>query len=55
MFSQKTTIYLGLFIGSTIGSSVPAIWGDSIFSIASVVLSGVGGIIGIIVGYKMTQ
>lgn len=52
--SQKTVIYIGLFIGSTIGGSIPALWGDSLFSLWAVLLSGVGGIAGIVAGYKLT-
>ena len=53
--SQKTVIYIGLFIGSTIGGSIPLIWGDSMFSLSAVLLSGVGGIAGIVAGYKLTS
>ncbi len=53
--SQKTVIYIGLFIGSTVGGAIPALWGDSIFSITSVLLSGAGGIAGIVLGYKLTS
>lgn len=48
-------IYIGLTIGSTLGGMIPMLWGDSAFSIASVLLSGVGGILGIIAGYKLTN
>ena len=51
--STKTLIYTGLFTGSTIGGFIPMLWGDSAFSISSVLLSGVGGILGIIAGYKL--
>ena len=53
--NQKTIIYLGLFIGSTIGSFIPTLWGDTMFSIAAILFSGVGGIIGIIISYKLTS
>jgi dipeptide/tripeptide permease len=53
--SQKTVIYIGLFIGSTIGGFIPTLWGDSMFSISAVLLSGVGGIAGIVAGYKLTS
>ena len=49
----KLFIGLGLFIGSTIGSFVPSLWGGSVFSISSIVFSAVGGIIGIWLGYKI--
>lgn len=52
--SQKTLIYTGLFIGSTIGGLIPALWGDSFISLSGVLLSGVGGIAGIVAGYKLS-
>ncbi len=53
--SQKAIIYIGLFIGSTIGGFIPTLWGDSLFSISAVLLSGVGGIAGIIAGYTLSS
>ncbi len=32
-----------MFIGSTIGGMIPMLWGDSAFSVTSVLLSGAGG------------
>ena len=51
--TQKSMIYLLLFIGSTIGGFIPSLWGDSMFSMSSILLSGVGGIAGIVGGYTM--
>ncbi len=48
-------IWLGMFIGSIIGGLIPSLWGAGILSVWSLVLSGVGAIIGIIIGYKMTD
>ncbi len=53
--SQKTVIYIGLFIGSTLGGLIPSLWDESMLSLSSVLLSGVGGIAGIVVGYKLTS
>jgi dipeptide/tripeptide permease len=53
--STKTLTYTGLFIGSTIGSFIPTLWGDSLFGITGVLLSAVGGILGIIAGYKLSK
>lgn len=52
---DRRLIYLGLFIGSTIGSLVPSLWGEGMFSISSIVLSLLGGIAGIWVAYKAMQ
>jgi hypothetical protein len=43
----------GLFIGSSIGGYVPALWGGNLLSVSGVLLSFVGGIAGIVVGYRI--
>jgi hypothetical protein len=53
--STKTATYIGLFIGSTLGSFIPTLWGDSLFGITGVLLSAVGGILGIVAGYKLAN
>ena len=40
-------------IGGTVGAYIPLLWGDSAFSISSVIFSGLGGIGGIWLGYKL--
>jgi hypothetical protein len=51
--SPKTVIYTGMFIGSTIGSFIPMLWGASPFAISGVLLSGAGGIAGMVICYRM--
>lgn len=46
---------IGVIVGSTIGGYIPALFGASIFSLASVLGSTVGGIIGIYVGYQLSK
>ena len=54
--SRKTLIYIFLSIGSTVGAYTPALWGDSsLFSFSSVILTAVGGIVGIWVGFKLSN
>ncbi len=48
-------IWLGMFVGSAIGSYIPLIWGGSVFSLSSVLLSAVGGIIGIWLAFRATR
>jgi hypothetical protein len=53
--STKTIIMIGVIIGSTIGGYIPALFGASIFSLASVIGSTIGGLIGIYVGYQISK
>lgn len=40
-------------VGTMAGAYVPMLWGDSAFSMSSVIFSGVGGILGIWIGLKL--
>ncbi len=53
--SSKTLIYLGLAIGSVFGGWLPVLWGESFLSFSSVVLTAVGGLAGIYLGFKLSQ
>lgn len=52
---NKSLIWMGAVIGSAIGGWVPALWGVSVFSFTSIFWSSVGGVLGIVVAYKITQ
>jgi hypothetical protein len=51
----KKFIWLGFFVGSTIGNMLPTIWGGSVMSISGFVLAILGGIGGMWVGYRWGQ
>lgn len=51
--SMKTFIWGGMFLGSGLGSIIPLVWGDSALSFNSIVLSFIGGIFGVVVGYQL--
>jgi cation transport ATPase len=51
--NTKSLIWIGLFIGSTIGGFLPMLWGANIMSFSSIILTAVGGILGIWFGYKL--
>lgn len=53
--TMKTFIWGGMFAGSGIGSILPLLWGASALSMSSVILSAVGGIAGIWVGYTLAK
>jgi hypothetical protein len=49
---MKARIWIGVLIGSTIGGFIPELWGADMFSYSSVLLSGVGGLIGLYIAYS---
>jgi hypothetical protein len=51
----KSLIWLGLFVGSTIGSLIPLLWGGSELSMSSVIFGAIGGLLGIWAGFRISQ
>jgi hypothetical protein len=52
---NRLIIGIGAFLGSTIGGYIPVIWGGSMFSLISIFFDVVGGIAGIIIGYRISK
>lgn len=52
---MKGPTYFGGFIGSLIGSFIPAIWGASQFSMASLLFFFLGGIAGVWLAYRIAR
>lgn len=50
---SNSSVWIGIFIGSTIGALIPKLWGGDLLSYSSVLLSGVGGLVGLWVGFRM--
>jgi hypothetical protein len=50
---RKPLIYLLMTIGTVIGGYIPTLWGADMFAVSSVLLGGVGGFVGIWLGYTM--
>jgi len=46
---------MGVFVGSLVGSFIPALWGGDTFSFSSVIFSGIGAIGGLWLGYKISR
>jgi uncharacterized membrane protein YeaQ/YmgE (transglycosylase-associated protein family) len=52
--SSKSLIMTGAIVGSLVGGYVPALFGVSSFSFVSLITSGIGGVLGIWLAYKIT-
>ena len=52
---QKKFIMLGMVVGSFAGSYIPLIWGDSAFSLTSILFGILGGCIGVWAGFKVAN
>lgn len=52
---SKKLIWFGAIAGSTIGGCAPALWHASAFSMSGLVLSTVGGLLGIWAAYRLTR
>ena len=53
--SSKFLVYLGMFIGSIIGGYIPTLFGAGMLSFASILISGIGAILGILIGLKLSS
>jgi len=51
----KKFVWIGFFVGSTLGNMLPLLWGGDAISISGFVFSILGGIAGICVGYRWGQ
>jgi hypothetical protein len=52
---SKVFIWTGFVVGSTLAGLLPTLWGDDMLSVAGLVLSTVGGMLGIFSGWKLAQ
>jgi hypothetical protein len=52
---SKKLIWLGFFVGSTVGNMLPTMWGDDLLSVSGIVFSVLGGILGMWAGYRFSQ
>ncbi len=53
--NTKSLVWLGFAVGSTVGSFIPLLWGGSEFSISSILLGALFGIVGIYAGFKISR
>lgn len=53
--SLKRAATYGMVVGSFLGGSVPLFWGADSLSISSALFALLGGLLGIVVSYKIYQ
>ena len=52
---MRSLVWIGMVVGSTIGSLTPALWGAGIFSFSSILFSAAGAFAGIWIGFKLSR
>jgi hypothetical protein len=50
---MKGLIYLGIFVGGAIGSYIPVLFGQDVFSFVGIVGGAIGSFAGLWAGYKL--
>ena len=50
---SRALIWVAILIGSTIGGGIPELWGAEMLSYTSLILSGVGALVGLWIAIKM--
>jgi len=53
--SPKAFIWICVTVGGTVGAYIPDLWGASVFSMSSILLSAVGGLTGVWLGFKVSH
>lgn len=53
--NSKSIIWIFMAIGSAIGGYIPTLWGAGFLSISSVLLTALGGMLGIWLGFKLSN
>jgi hypothetical protein len=50
---SRALIWVAILISSTIGGAIPELWGAEMLSFTSLLLSGIGGLVGLWIVFKM--
>jgi hypothetical protein len=51
--SSNRLVWVGMVVGSAVGGIIPTLWGAGYFSFSSIILTAVGGFLGIWFGFKL--
>ncbi|MDO8469891.1 MAG: hypothetical protein Q7S84_02625 [bacterium] len=52
---SRSLTWIGMILGSLVGGFVPLLWGGDTFSLSSIAFSGIGGLLGIYLGYRLSH
>ena len=52
---DRKLIVVTTVIGSFVGGYIPSLWNADMFSVSGIIFSAIGGIIGMWIGYKISQ
>ena len=52
---SRLSIFIWMTIGSSVGGYIPVLWGADFLSYSSLLFSGIGGIVGVIVAVKIAK
>jgi len=52
---MRSAIWIGIFVGSTIGGLIPALWGGDMLSYSGVLLSAAGAVAGLWLGLRASS
>ena len=50
---MRSSVWIAIFVGSTIGGMMPELWGGDMLSYSGVMLSGLGAFAGLWVAYRL--
>jgi uncharacterized membrane protein YeaQ/YmgE (transglycosylase-associated protein family) len=53
--NAKPFVWVGLMVGSALGGIIPELWGADMLSFSSMLMSSIGAIVGIYLGFKFSQ
>jgi len=51
---SNTLVWVGVFVGSTVGSFIPDLWHAGFLSMSSLIFSTIGGLLGVWAGAKLS-
>jgi len=52
---MRSAIWIGIFVGSTIGGFIPELWGGDMLSYSGVLCSGLGAFLGLWLGSRVSN